>query len=114
MNDERRSAPRKSASGPVEVIDSISGEHIGRIGNLSRNGMMLICHQPLRDGALYQLRFRLPDRHGIPIDVETGVHTMWTEQAATNGYQWSGLRIISISGAAAASLDQWLGFCDRP
>ncbi len=108
MNDERRSAPRKPTPAPIEVIDSISGENIGRIGNLSRNGMMLICHRPLRDDALYQVRFRLSDRRGTQTEIETGVHTMWTEQAAINGYQWSGLRIISISGTAAASLDKWL------
>jgi hypothetical protein len=108
MNDERRSAPRKPISAPIEVVDSMSGENIGRVGNLSRTGMMLICHRPLRDDALYQLKFRLPDRRGAPTDIETGVHTMWTELAATNGYQWSGLRIISISGSAAASLDHWL------
>lgn len=108
MNDERRSAPRKPTTVSIEVTDSISGENIGRIGNLSRTGLMLICHRPLRDDALYQLRFRLPDRHGIHDEIEAGVHTMWTDQAATNGYQWSGLRIISISGAAAASLDRWL------
>lgn len=108
MNDERRSAPRKPISAPIEVVDSMSGENIGRVGNLSRTGMMLICHRPLRDDALYQLKFRLPDRRGAHTDIETGVHTMWTELAATNGYQWSGLRIISISGSAAASLDHWL------
>ena len=108
MNDERRSAPRKPTTAPIEVVDSISGENIGRVGNLSRNGMMLICHRPLRDDALYQLKFRLPNPRGAQIEIETGVHTMWTDQAATNGYQWSGLRIISISGAAAACLDRWL------
>jgi hypothetical protein len=33
---------------------------------------------------------------------------MWSEQASTNGYQWAGARIISISGPSAASLDKWL------
>jgi hypothetical protein len=109
MNDERRSAPRKPSTAPVEVIDTVSGEPIGRLGNLSRNGMMLICHRPLHDNALYQLRFRLPDRRGgSPCEIETGVHTMWSEKASTNGYQWAGLRIISISGPSAASLDRWL------
>lgn len=110
MNDERRSAPRIPSTVPIEVTDSISGENIGRVGNLSRNGLMLICHLPLNDNALYQLRFRLPDMdlRGSQAEIETGVHTMWTEQAATNGYQWSGLRIISISGSAAKSLDRWL------
>ena len=108
MNDERRSAPRKPTSIPIEVTDSITGESIGRVGNLSRTGMMLICHHPLRDDALYQLRFQLPNPQGPIDEIEAGVHTMRTDQAATHGYQWSGLRNISISGAAAASLDRWL------
>lgn len=108
MNDERRSAPRKPSAAPIEVIDSISGENIGRIGNLSRNGLMLICHRPLNDNGLYQLRFRLPEPHGAHSEIETGVHTMWTEQPATEGNQWSGVRIISISAPAAKSLDRWL------
>lgn len=108
MNDERRTAPRIPTPGAIDVIDSISGENVGRLGNLSRNGMMLICHRPLRDDALYQFRFRLPDARGLGNEIETGVHTMWTEQAAMNGYQWSGLRIISISKVAAGMLDKWL------
>ncbi|MGH8190739.1 MAG: PilZ domain-containing protein [Rhodanobacteraceae bacterium] len=108
MNDERRSASRKPSTAAIEVTDTISGETIGRVGNLSRTGMLLICHRPLNDNALYQLRFRLPDPFGAQSEIETGVHTMWTEQASTDGYQWSGLRIISISGRSAASLDKWL------
>ncbi len=106
MNDERRSAPRKPVQAPIVVTDAITGENVGRIGNLSRNGMMLICNQPLHDGALYQLRFRLD---GSGPEIEAGVHTMWTEQASTGGYQWSGLRIISISKPDARALEEWLG-----
>lgn len=109
MNRERRAAPRRFVHDPVDVTDCLNGTTIGRIGNLSRNGLMLICRQPLRDGALYQLRFRL---HETGQDIEAGVQAMWIDDASTNGYQWSGLRIISISAQAAASLDNWL--CDRP
>jgi PilZ domain len=108
MHDERRNALRKPANISIEVTDSITGERIGHVGNLSRTGMMLICHRPLNDNALYQLRFRLPDTRGGYTEIETGVCTMWTEDAATGGQQWSGLRIISISGEAAATLDRWL------
>lgn len=108
MNDERRSAPRIPVSAPIEVTDSITGEPLGRIGNLSRNGMMLICPRTLNDGALYQLHFRLPDTSGAGTEIEAGVHAMWLDHAATNDYQWAGMRIISISAAAAERLDRWL------
>jgi hypothetical protein len=105
MTDERRTAPRIPVPAPIAVTDSITGETIGRMGNLSRNGMMLICQQALRDGALYQVRFRL---NGNGEEIETGLHAMWTEQASTGGQQWSGLRIISISATDAKLLDEWL------
>ncbi len=108
MNDERRSAPRKPTPVPIEVTNDLTGEAIGRIGNLSRNGMMLICSRPLHADALYQFRFFLPDPIGNQVKIETGVHTMWIDAASTGDYQWSGLRIISISGPAAESLDHWL------
>jgi PilZ domain len=108
MTRERRSSPRKLSNLPIEVADTMTGETIGRIGNLSRTGMMLICHRRLRNDALYQLRFSLTDTRGRRAEVETGVHTMWTEPAGIPGQQWSGLRIISISAPAAETLDAWL------
>ncbi len=112
MNQERRTSPRKASHLPIEVMDTMTGETIGRIGNLSRNGMMLIAHRPLRDDALYQLRFHLPGPRGSFAEIEAGVHTMWTEDAGTPGRQWSGLRIISISGPAASALDDWLAHAE--
>lgn len=108
MNDERRTAPRIHVSVPIEVTDSITGEPVGRVGNLSRNGMMLISQRTLNEGALYQLHFRLPGASGASEQIEAGVHSMWLAKAATNGYQWAGLRIISISSDAANRLDHWL------
>ena len=108
MNDESRSAPRVPTRDAIEVNDSITGNPIGRIGNLSRNGMMLVCRRDLNDNALYQLRFRLPATHGNTADIDAGVHVVWTEHAATDGFQWAGARIISISAPAASALDAWL------
>lgn len=109
MNDERRNAPRKSSRATIEVIDDITGHNIGRIGNLSRTGMMLLCEQPLQDGALYQLRLQMPGHSLVRTQIETGVQTMWTEGTSASGQQWAGLRIISISAPAAEWLDKWLG-----
>lgn len=108
MTDERRVTLRKHISTPIEVTDSLSGATVGRIGNLSTTGMMLVCAHPLNDNALYQLRFQLP---GTPDDagvIDVGVHTMWTGDAATGSYQWAGVRFISISAKATRALEGWL------
>ena len=110
MSDsEQRRATRKAASDPIEVSDALTGENMGRIGNLSRDGMMLIGRRKLGDGALYQTRFQLPDPQGTPCVIEAGLHEMWSEPAAVPGQFWAGLRIISLSEGDAAALNAWLG-----
>ena len=108
MNEETRSAPRIPTRDAIEVSNSITGDAVGRIGNLSRNGIMLVCRNRLNDNALYQLRFRLPGAASNGADIDAGVHVVWTENAATDGMQWAGMRIISISAPAASALDAWL------
>lgn len=108
MNDNRRSAERFPARNLIEVTDSITGNVIGQIGNLSRTGMLLRCQSPLNDDAVYQVRFSLRDGPGAHADIEVGIHTMWTGRAIGDGRQWSGAHIISISDRAAQALDVWL------
>lgn len=105
MNDDRRSTRRVPAVASIEVTDSITDERIGRVGNLSRAGVMLICQRPFRDDAIYQLQLRASERGET---IEIGVHTMWTQAAATDNRQWSGHRIISIAPDAVQILDRWI------
>ncbi|MGN6314276.1 MAG: PilZ domain-containing protein [Rhodanobacteraceae bacterium] len=109
---EQRRARRKRVSEPIEVMDALSGESLGRIGNLSRDGMMLIGRRKLGDGALYQARFQLHDPQGAPCVIEAGLHEMWGEPAAVPGQYWTGLRIVSLSDDDAAALNAWLGESD--
>ena len=109
MSDsEQRRATRKRAIGAIDVSDVLSGENLGHIGNLSRDGMMLIGRRKLNDDALYQLRFQLPDRTGQQHVLEAGVHEQWSEPAAISGQYWAGLRIIAMSEADTAVLNDWL------
>lgn len=109
MNDsEQRRATRKTALDPIEVSDALTGENMGRIGNLSRNGMMLIGRRMLTPDALYQVRFQLRDRDGRMHLLEAGVHEQWSEPAAVPGQHWAGLRIIALSEGDDAVLGEWL------
>ncbi len=105
---EQRRATRKRALDPIEVTDALTGENLGHVGNLSRDGMMLIGRRQLNDDALYQVRFQLRDRSGKPHVLEAGVHEQWSEPAAISGQYWAGLRMIALSDADAAVLAEWL------
>lgn len=111
MKDDgnQRRAERKKIREMILVEDAISGFSLGRIGNISSSGLMLICPHRLHDDALYQLRFTLPDQDdGEDATLEVGVHEQWSEQAAIPGQFWSGLRIIDIEPEAERRLVHWL------
>lgn len=64
MIQDTRRAPRRQPTDLVPVTDMLSEAQIGRLGNVSETGMLLLASVPLHDDALYQLRFALPERAG--------------------------------------------------
>ena len=107
MNEQRR-APRKRPNYVVTVTDTITGQTLGHLGNLSINGMLLISQHTPRSEAVYQVSLPLPAHDGSMPTIEVGVQEQWHEPAATPGQIWSGFRIIAIGSNDAAQLERWL------
>ena len=105
---EQRRAPRKRPEYNVTVIDTMTGQALGHLGNLSSNGMLLIGQRVPRSEAVYQVSLPLPRNDGTAPTIEIGIQEQWHEPAATPGQTWSGYRIIAIGHADATQLDQWL------
>lgn len=105
---EQRRAPRKQADETIPVNDTIAGDNIGHIGNLSRTGMMLISRRKPVSEAIYQFRMYLPDGVGSGRSITVGVQEQWHEPASVPGQYWVGFRIIAIDEDDAQVLDQWL------
>lgn len=107
MREHRRSK-RRDPEVPVQVINSMTGEPIGQIGNLSPDGMMLIASREVRADALYQFSFPLPVNQHAPIEIEVGMHEQWSEPASMPGQYWAGFRIVSISTEDQELLNEWV------
>lgn len=106
---DTRRAPRRQVSDLVPVTDQMRDCVVGRLGNVSETGMLMLASAPLRDDALYQLRFPLPlgDGRSEPIDV--GVHLLWSEPANAPGQSWAGFRFLTLSREHRQRLRQWIG-----
>ncbi|MEO9078269.1 MAG: PilZ domain-containing protein [Rhodanobacter sp.] len=107
----QRRAERKHTPQNAVVIDVISDQQMGHLGNLSRTGMLLISDHAPRSEAIYQVSVPLPATgrnllQSQPIQV--GIQEQWHEQAASSGQIWAGYRIIAISDTDSARLDSWL------
>ena len=104
--DEYRRVPRRKIADTIQVVDTMTDTVIGRLGNLSETGMLVITNVPLADDALYQLRFTLHDPASVPIEV--GVHLLWQDTASASGQTWTGFRFITLLDGQMQQLRQWL------
>ncbi|MGA9422718.1 MAG: PilZ domain-containing protein [Rhodanobacteraceae bacterium] len=105
---EKRRFPRKRTDVLIKVLDTMTDAVIGRVGNLSTEGMLLLADHPIADDALYQLRFALPDAHGGNHTIGAGVHEHWSDEGHVPGQSWVGFRFIDISQEDADALSEWL------
>lgn len=105
-NDDCRRVPRRKIAETIQVVDTMTDTVIGRLGNLSDTGMLVITNTPLVDDALYQLRFMLHDAGSVPIEV--GVHVLWQDTASASGQTWTGFRFITLLDSQMLQLRQWL------
>lgn len=112
MNEHRRSR-RKAAFVTIPVTNKMTGEVMGRIGNLSADGMLMVCEDDLADGALFQIGFELVNGDGRPQAIEVGAQEMWSESANVPGQFWAGLHFIDVSNQDLETIESWLGNLDR-
>ncbi len=106
---EHRQSVRKPPDRPIEVLDVITGRPIGRVGNLSVDGMLLISQRALPANALFQLSFSLPSADGAGSrPLEIGVNEQWGERASAPGQFWTGFHIIDISREDQERLTAWV------
>lgn len=108
MNEYRRS-PRKAAFVNIPVSNMMTGEVMGRIGNLSSDGMLMVCESEVASGALFQLGFELVNGHGKSQAINVGAQEMWLEPANVPGQFWAGFHFIDISDADLDAVESWLG-----
>jgi hypothetical protein len=107
MNESRR-AKRKQVREAIEVFDTMTELSVGRIGNLSETGMMLMASAPLMEDALFQFRFTLGGPQLRNRTLEVGVHQLWSEPSHVPGQYWSGFRVVDIAPEDIAHLHAWV------
>lgn len=111
MSKEFRRARRRQLTEPVEVTDALTDEVLGRLGNLSETGMLLLGRDPGVEDGLFQVHFSLPLPQGGSHRFSLGVHQLWSEAHASRAGFWSGFRFIDV---AAREQDLLRGYVEQP
>ncbi|HDS0950768.1 TPA: PilZ domain-containing protein [Stenotrophomonas maltophilia] len=106
---DTRRAPRRQVADLVPVTDQMRECVVGRLGNVSETGMLMLSSTALRDDALYQFRFPLAMADGRSEAIDVGVHLLWSEPAHAPGQSWAGFRFLTLSREHRQLLRHWIG-----
>lgn len=104
----KRKSVRKRVTQVMMITNAFTGEGLGRIGNLSNDGMMLIATRELPDEHVYQVHFTLQTSAHPAKKVEIGIQCLWCEQARSANTYWVGSKIIDISPEDQEALKLWV------
>ncbi|MCW5578394.1 MAG: PilZ domain-containing protein [Dokdonella sp.] len=104
---QRFRAVRKRPDHSIAIVDQMTGERIGHLGNLSLTGMMVVSERAIVEDALYQLSFTLGNGV-LEHNVAVGAHQQWSAPGTVHGQQWVGFHFIDISERDETALQQWL------
>lgn len=110
MSDDKntRRARRREVTEQIPVTDVMAEAVIGRLGNVSETGMLMIASVPMNDDALFQFRFAIPGPGGQPVPLDVGAHLLWHEESNAPGQYWTGFRFLTLSREHRELLKAWV------
>ena len=103
---EKRKSPRKIANEDLEVYDQITGDQVGKVVNISAEGLMLLSHEPFSIGSVYPFDLKLPNLIKKHSKISFGAEAVWSTEAAQPDNYWTGFRVIDISEENVLTIDE--------
>jgi len=101
----RRTQRRRTLSGSVNIVNQFDGVMLGRLVNITTEGLMLVNARPLATDTLYQAVLELPETLNNMTRIELGIDCLWTSPTNPDAdMYWSGCHIIDISEEMFATL----------
>jgi hypothetical protein len=103
---EQRHSQRKVANEILIIADQIAGTQIGRVVNISAEGLMLLSDEPMVTGSVYQLDLILPNPKNDQEKIPFAAEAVWCTEASQPDSFWSGFHIIDIAAEDVLIIDE--------
>ena len=94
---DMRKSERFDVSEVVRIIDKPSGRDIGKLVNISEDGIMIVGMQAIAENSIMQLSLVFDGESGRTPDIEIGVESLWSHTGTDESTYWTGFYIIDIS-----------------
>jgi c-di-GMP-binding flagellar brake protein YcgR len=96
--EDYRHRPRKNTPHLVRVINEDTGKTVGRVVDITADGMMLVTKHKIVSGKLYNFRIVLPVMVHHRSDVSLEARCIWTTPDANSEFSKCGFKFINLAG----------------
>lgn len=79
----------------LKLFNRVTDQPMGYIGNLSRDGLLLISEIQVLVGARFEMRFKIPGRDGSLQCVDFAATCLWSREDVTPGSFNSGFTLLT-------------------
>ncbi|MDY6847802.1 MAG: PilZ domain-containing protein [Thermodesulfobacteriota bacterium] len=91
---EKRAQKRRNTLYYLEVFNLETAELLGRLVDITTEGMMLLCEKPLTSNTTYPCRMRLPSEILGRTNIIFDATCVWQNQAANSDFYEAGFKSL--------------------
>jgi hypothetical protein len=108
---DKRGRKRVEVSEVIRVRDRHTNQIIGQLVNISEDGLMLLCPEPVHENVILQLSLEFETGSVSAVDgpVMIGVESLWSNSSSDQSQHWVGCYIIDISDQALQRIRRLTG-----
>jgi hypothetical protein len=101
-----RKRPRKNTPHVVKAIDAATNRPLGRVVDVTAEGLMLVTEKPLEVGQAYALRLNLPIMIHFRSEVDLDAVVRWTSPDTNPRFHRAGFQFTDIDGEDGLLLEE--------
>ena len=96
---EDRSLPRMSVVAYLKVTETNSNREMGRVLDISTEGMRVQGHEPIAVNTTYHFKMAVPKEEELIGNLQFDANVIWCQHANTPGLFDAGIHLLNISPA---------------
>lgn len=101
-----RKRPRKNTPHHVKVLDDNSGRVLGRVVDITSDGLMLVSDQSVPRGLRTSIRINLPIMVQNRSDITVEAEAVWSRQDTNPKFFNSGWKFLNLTGDEGYLLEE--------
>ena len=94
----QRNRPRKNTPHTVKVLNAENNQSLGRVVDVTADGMMIVTKKPLEIGRRLALRIILPRMVDGKLEVTVQSEIIWSDQDTNPSFYKAGIRFLNLPG----------------